>query len=176
MKKYFNRIKVAILAAFALVGSVIQTAIERAAAAPSGLGMRLKQGGFVLLGKSYMGYASGTIVELPASTEAALVASGQATVSAGPPTSGAVSTTANSGAVGIAAGQSSIVITNPNISVQSLVWACVAQAAADATLLRIERIVPGAGLVTIYGTAAATAAVTVDWAILNPNGSLSNPQ
>lgn len=137
---------------------------------------RLRQGGFVVLGRAYQGYPAGSIVELPASTEAAMIASGSAQASVGPPTPGNVSTTANSGCVGIAAGQSSVTITHPNITAQSLIWACVAQAAADATLLRVERILPAAGSVTIYGTAAATATTLVDWAILNPNGSLSNPQ
>lgn len=130
----------------------------------------------VLLGKSYLGYAAGTIVELPASVEAALIASGQATDSAGPPTTGNVTTTATQGCAAIAAGASSVTITNPLISKQSFVDAVVAQAAADATLLRVERVVPANGSVTIYGTANATATTLIKWAIINPNGSLSNPQ
>lgn len=126
--------------------------------------------------KGYAGYAPGTTVELPTSTEDALVKSGQATVSAGPPTPGPVTTTALSGCLQVAAGQSSIVVTHASVSVQSLIWAVIAQAAADATALRVERIVAAAGSFTIYLTAAATAGVLVDWAILNPNGSVSNPQ
>jgi hypothetical protein len=134
-----------------------------------------KQGGFVLLGRTYMGYASGTIVELPASTEAALIAAGQAVTSAGPPTAGAVSTTANSGCVTFAAAAASLVVTNPNVTVQSIVVAYINQAAADATMLDIVRIVPAAGSFTIHANAAATAATLVKWAIVNPNGSLSAP-
>lgn len=133
------------------------------------------QGGFVTLLRSYGGYQAGTIVELPKSVEDSLVAAGQATVSAGPATAGPVTTTMPSGSVTIAAGQASIVITNPNITAQSVIWAAVAQAAADGTLLRIERIVPAAGSVTLYGTANATAATAVDWAILSPYGNLSAP-
>lgn len=170
MKKILTSIKVAILAAFS---AVLNIAASRQEYVPR---MALKQGGFVLLGRGYQGYSAGTIVELPASTEAALVAAGQASVSAGPPTTGNVAITANSGCAAIAAGQSSVTITNPAITVQSLVWAVVAQAAADGTLLRVERVVPAAGSVTIYGTAAATATTLIDWAILNPNGSFSSPQ
>lgn len=130
---------------------------------------------FVTLNKSYGGYASGQTVELPKSTEDTLIANGGAVTSAGPATSGALSTFQPGGAATIAVGASSVVITNPLIFKQSLVWAVVAQAAADATLLRVERVVPSDGFVTIYGTANATAAVAIDWAILNPFGNLSNP-
>lgn len=133
------------------------------------------QGGFVTLLRAYGGYAQGTVVELPKSVEDSLIAASLATTSAGPATAGPVSTTMPSGSVTIAAGQSSIVITNPNITAQSVVWAAVAQAAADGTLLRIERIVPAAGSVTLYGTANATANTVVDWAILTPYGNLSGP-
>ena len=42
----------------------------------------------------------------------------------------------------------------------------VAQAAADGTLLRVERVVCAAGLFTIFGTANATATTFIDWAIV----------
>lgn len=129
----------------------------------------------ILLGRNYMGYAAGTVVELPASTEAALIASGNATNSAGPPTSGAVSTTARSGCVAFAIGAASLVVTHPDVTTQSQIIASVNQAAADATLLRVERIVPANGSFTIHGTAAATAVTLVKWALVNPNGSLSAP-
>lgn len=130
----------------------------------------------ILLNKSYAGYTSGTIVELPASVEAALIASGGAVDSAGPVTPGNVTTTANQGRVGIAAGASSVVVTHAAVNKQSVVTADVAQAAADGTLLRVERVVPADGSFTIYGTANATAAVSIKWAIVNPNGSFTNPQ
>ncbi|UOF78589.1 hypothetical protein [Bacteriophage sp.] len=130
----------------------------------------------VLLGRSYAGYAAGTIVQLPTNVEAALIAQGLATTSAGPVTPGAVSTTASQGRVGIAAGQSSVVVTNPSITAESKVFAVVAQAAADATLLRVERVLCAAGSFTIYGTANATAAVAIDWAILGPQGGLTTNQ
>lgn len=117
--------------------------------------------------RGYGQLAAGTVVELPASTEAALVAQGLATVSAAALTTGAYSTNEFSGTCAVAAAATSIVITNPNITASSKVWAVVSQAAADATFLRIERIVPAAGSVTIHGTAAATAATQIDWAILS---------
>lgn len=117
----------------------------------------------VLLNKAYGGYATGTIVELPADTETALIAQGLAATNAGPSTSGAVSTTYNSGSVTVAIGASSIVVTNANCSANSKAIAVVAQAAADGTLLRVERVVCAAGLFTIYGTANATAATVIDW-------------
>lgn len=135
----------------------------------------VKQGGFVLLSRSYAGYAAGTIVELPKSTEDALIAAGQATTSAGPATAGPVTTTATSGSVTVAAGAASLVVTNPLVTVQSIIFAVVAQAAADGTFLRVERVVPAAGSFTIYGTAAATAATIVDWAIIPPLGVVSFP-
>lgn len=122
----------------------------------------------IRLGRSYAGYAVNTIVQLPTNVEATLIAQGLATTSAGPVTPGAVSTTAAQGRVGIAAGASSVVVTNPNVTAESKIFAVVAQAAADGTLLRVERIVPAAGSFTIYGTANATAAVAIDWVILNP--------
>jgi hypothetical protein len=130
----------------------------------------------VLLGRSYAGYAAGTIVQLPTNVEAALIAQGLATTSAGPVTPGAVTTSASQGRVGIAAGQSSVVVTNASITAESKVFAAVAQAAADGTLLRVERILCAAGSFTIYGTANATAAVAIDWAILGPQGGLTTNQ
>lgn len=133
------------------------------------------QGGFVTLLRSYGGYQAGTIVELPKSVEDSLVAAGQATVSAGPPTPGAVTTTMPGGACAIAAGQSSVVITNPTVTAQSSIYAVVAQAAADTTLTQIVRVVPAAGSFTIVGNANATATTVVDWAILSPYGNLTSP-
>lgn len=124
----------------------------------------------VLLNKDYAGYAAGTVRQLRTSTETALIAQGLAASSSAAITTGAVTTTEMQGRVSIAAGASSLVVTNPNITTESKVFAVVAQAAADGTLLRVERIVCAAGSFTIYGTANATAATLIDWMVLNPLG------
>lgn len=125
----------------------------------------------VLLYRAYAKYPAGATVELPAELETNLINQGlAATALATAVTTGAQTTSAFSGTAAIAAGQSSVVITNPNITANSKVWAVVNQAAADGTLLRVERIVPAAGLVTIYGTDAATATTFIDWALLQPPG------
>lgn len=126
----------------------------------------------VLLSRSYAGYAAGTIVQLSSNEEAALIAQGFATTNAGPVTTGAVTTTKTSGRVAIAAGASSLVVTNPNVDVNSKIFAVVNQAAADGTLLRVERVVPAAGSFTIFGTANATATTTIDWALMSLSGEL----
>jgi hypothetical protein len=126
----------------------------------------------ILLSKAYKGYAAGTIVQLATQEEAALITQGFGTTSAGPVTSGAVTTTASAGRVSIAAGQSSVVVTNLNVDANSKIWAVVNQAAADGTLLRVERIVPAAGSFTIYGTANATATTTIDWMLMMVSGEL----
>lgn len=125
----------------------------------------------VTLNRAYAGYPAGSIVELSTDTESALIAQGlAATALATAITTGAATTFAYTGTVAIAAGASSVVVTNPNIDANSRVFAVVSQAAADGTLLRVERIVPAAGLVTIYGTANATATTYIDWQVLNPQG------
>lgn len=121
----------------------------------------------VLLNRAYGSLAAGTVTALPASTEAALIAQGIATSSAAALTTGAYTTTEFSGRGSIPIGGTSLTITHPLVTASSKIWAVVAQAAADGTLLRVERIVPAAGSFTIHGTAAATAAVTVDWAIVS---------
>jgi len=117
----------------------------------------------VLLNRAYGGYAAGTIVELNKDTEDSLIAQGLAVTSAGPATSGAVSTSEFRGSCTIAIAASSVVVTHPSCSLSSRVLAYVSQAAADGTLLRVERIVTAAGSFTIHGTANATAAVVVEW-------------
>lgn len=117
--------------------------------------------------KGYGQLAAGSVVTLPASTESALIAQGLATTSAATPTTGAYSTNEFSGRAAIAAAASSVVITNPFVNANSKIWAVVAQAAADGTLLRVERVVPAAGSFTIYGTANATATTVIDWAIVS---------
>lgn len=126
----------------------------------------------ILLNRAYMGYVAGTIVQLSTSTEAALIAQGLAVTSAGPVTPGAVTVaaTVQQGRVGIAAGSSSVVVTHAGVTAESKVSAVIAQAAADGTLLRVERILCANGSFTIYGTANATAAVAIDWVLHSPSG------
>lgn len=167
MKKFFSKLKAKLLA---IVDKAVSNLFSQGLFGPA-----LKQGGFVLLGRNYAGYLAGTVVELNAQLEAALIASGGATDSAGPPTTGNVTTTELSGCAAIAIGASSVTITNTAIKKQSKVWAVVAQAAADGTLLRVERVVCADGSVTIYGTANATAITLIDWAVIQVGGVLSNP-
>jgi hypothetical protein len=133
-----------------------------------------KQRGFVLLSRNYAGYLAGQIVELPTSTEAALVASGGASISVGPATAGPLATNQQSGAATILAGQLSVVITNPIVNIQSVVYAVIAQATADTTALQVVRVVAAAGSFTVFVNAAATANTAIDWAVLT-QGPLSFP-
>lgn len=126
----------------------------------------------VRLNRPYMGYLAGAIVMLTPNIEAALVAQGLATVSSGPVTPGAVSTTMPMGRVGIAAGASSVVITNPNVTNESIVVADLSNAVADATALYVSRIVKGAGTITIHVNANATAAIAIDWALVQSTGGM----
>ncbi|OLD92633.1 MAG: hypothetical protein AUG84_00825 [Chloroflexi bacterium 13_1_20CM_4_66_7] len=127
----------------------------------------------ILLGRAYRGYAAGTIVQLQTSMEAALIAQGIATASAGPVTPGAVTTDLSTGRLGIAAAGTSVVLTNPNITTESKIIAYLSNAAADGTALYITRITPAAGSVTFTLNAAATAAVAIDWAIIMFAGELA---
>ena len=127
----------------------------------------------ILLFRPYAGYAAGTIVQLPTSVEAALIAQGLGTNSAGPVTPGAVTTTMLLGRVGIAAGGASVVVTNPAFTTESKFAAWLSNAAADTTALYITRITPANGSVTFTLNAAATAAVAIDWALLGPMGGLT---
>jgi hypothetical protein len=121
----------------------------------------------VLLLKAYAGSAAGAVREYSSELEAALIAQGIASASTvASVTTGAQTSDTWSGTAAIAAGASSVVITNALIKANSKVWAVVGQAAADGTLLRVERVVPADGSVTIYGTANATATTIIDWAIL----------
>jgi hypothetical protein len=125
----------------------------------------------ILLSRDYKGYTAGSTVQLQSSEEAALVAQNYATVSASATTTtGAATANLVQGRATIAAGASSVVITNALIDATSKVYAVVAQAAADGTLLRVERILCAAGSFTIYGTANATASTAIDWVVLNPSG------
>lgn len=119
----------------------------------------------VLLGtKGYKGYLAGTVVNLPATEEAALISQGLATASTvASTTTGAVTANVREGICAIAAGSSSIVITNSLVNASTKITAYVSQAAADGTLLRVERVVAAAGSFTIYGTANATATTLIAW-------------
>ena len=126
----------------------------------------------VLLNKAYGGHAAGTVREFSSELETALIAQGLASASVvGSVTTGAQISNTWSGTVAVAAGASSVVVTNDLIKANSKVWACVAQAAADTTLLRVERVLCADGSVTIYGTANATATTLIDWAIVPTVGS-----
>jgi hypothetical protein len=131
----------------------------------------------ILLNKAYGGYLAGTIAQFPTSVEAALIAQGLATLSAGPVTPGNVNAgNQQQGRAGIAAGGTSVVITNGLIQTESKVYAYLSNAAADTTALYITRIqcTSNPGAITITLNAAATAAVSVDWFILGPGLSPTN--
>jgi hypothetical protein len=131
----------------------------------------------ILIGsnKSVYGYPVSTIVQLQTNQEAALIAQGMATTSAGPVTPGAVSTTNNMGRVGIAAAGTSVVVTNPNFTTESKFIAYLSNAAADGTALYVTRITPAAGSVTFTLNAAATAAVAIDWVQVLFQGEFAAP-
>lgn len=125
----------------------------------------------VTLLRAYGGSAVGQTLELSQELEAALVAQGLAVAAtANTSSSGAQTQNTFSGVATIPIGSSSVVITNSNVTANSVVLAVVAQAAADGTLLRVERVVPAAGSFTIYGTANATAATIVNWVVVAPPG------
>lgn len=116
--------------------------------------------------RSYSGYLGGTIVQLQTSEEASLVQQGLGTVSAGPVTPGNVTTSKTSGRVGISAAGTSVTVSNPAFDANSKFSAYLSNAAADGTALYITRITPAAGSVTFTLNAAATGAVSIDWALL----------
>lgn len=123
----------------------------------------------VLLSRSYLGQAAGTVGVFPASTESALVAQGLATVSVAVPTAGPFTSFATSGFATVPTGASSVVVTNPNVDITSRVQAQVAQTTADTTFTSVLRVVSAAGSFTIFGPANATAPTVVNWTITNNN-------
>lgn len=125
----------------------------------------------ILLSRNYRGYLAGTIVQLPTSLEAALIAQNYAVTSAGPVTAGAVTTDLSSGRVGIAAAGTSVVVTNANVTTESKIVATLSQAAADTTATGV-RVTPAAGSFTIGLNAASTGIVAVDWVLLAISGEL----
>lgn len=125
----------------------------------------------ISLNKAYGGAPAGAIVSFTSELEAALIAQGLAVASTRANTStGAQTQNTLQGTAAIAAGASSVVITNSLVDANSHVVAKVAQAAADGTLLRVERVVCAAGSFTIYGTANATATTLIDWEIVVNSG------
>jgi len=129
----------------------------------------------VLLSRPYAGAVSGSTIQVATNVETALIAQGVGTLASSSasaaPTTGAVTSSLSAGRVAIAAGASSVVVTNALVDVNSKVFAVINQAAADTTLLRVERIVPSAGSFTIYGTANATATTVIDWVLLQISGN-----
>ena len=83
----------------------------------------------VTLSRPYGQLASGAVVSLNASTEAALIAQGIAT-NGGTLTTGAFTTNEFAGRASIAAGASSVVINHPSVTANSVVTAVVAQASS----------------------------------------------
>lgn len=126
----------------------------------------------ILLSKAYAGYLAGTIVQLSTQEEAALVAQGLASTSAGPVTAGAVTTTKTMGRLGIAAAGSSVVLTNPAFTTESKFVAYLSNAAADATATALARITPANGSVTFTLNNASTGIVAIDWTLLMVSGML----
>lgn len=133
----------------------------------------------VLLNRPYAGFAAGLTVQVPTALENSIASAGlgsvASTAAAAAVTQGALSTSLPAGRVTVPIGSSSVVVTNPLVDVNSKIFAVINQVAADGTLLRVERIVPAAGSFTIYGTANATAAVSIDWAIVGPFGGVTTP-
>lgn len=72
---------------------------------------------------------------------------------------------APAGTVNIAAGQSSVVVTNNLVTANSLVFTVIRT--ADASLNYIDNVVPGAGSFTITGNANATGTVSVGFLVIN---------
>lgn len=131
----------------------------------------------VLLTKAYGGYAAATIVQLQTVTEAALIAQGLATMSAGPVTNGTqaatVYTTTTNMEMGRAAGAAAatvITVANASFTAESRFMAALSNAAADATATFITRIIPAVGSVQFVLNAAATGAVSVDWVRIMVSG------
>lgn len=120
----------------------------------------------VLLNRSYGGVPSGQVVSFTSELEAALIAQGLAAASTrATTTTGAQTQNALQGTCAAAAAAASVVITNNLVDANSHVTAKIAQAAADGTALRVERITCAAGSFTIFLTAAATATTLIDWEI-----------
>ena len=113
---------------------------------------------------------AGTInnVSVGVTTPAVVKTSGLQAVStdsSGTPGAATINTT--SGRCAIAAAATSVVITNSLVTAASKVFVKINQAAADVTLTSASRVSTAAGSFTIFGNAAATAAVVVDFLVVN---------
>ena len=80
-------------------------------------------------------------------------------------TPGAVTVNKAAGQVAIAAGASSVVVTNSLVTTASIVLVVLQR--VDATLTQILSVVPGAGSFTIRGNANATATTTMGFVVHN---------
>lgn len=125
----------------------------------------------VTLLRPYKGANAGVVLSFGTAEEASLIAQGLATTAAVANTTTGAQTVNNlTGIVSCPIGSSSVVVTNALVDANSIIFAAVRQTTADGTLLRVERIVPAAGSFTIFGTANATAATLIEWAVLVPGG------
>ena len=120
----------------------------------------------VSLNVAYAGYPSGTVAVFPKDTEDSLIAQGMAVNSSAAPTAGAQTVNILRGRAAMAAGASTLVITCPQCTAQSIVFAQVAQASADATFTTVLRVTPSAGSCQINGPALATAATAINWLVI----------
>jgi hypothetical protein len=127
----------------------------------------------ILLNRSYAGYPAGSIVQMQTVVEAALIAQGLASSSAGPVTAGNISTTQTQGRVGGAAATASLTVSNPSFTTESKFNAYLSQAAADATATVVNRIVAAAGSVTFFLNAASTGVISIDWMMEINSGDLA---
>lgn len=125
----------------------------------------------ILLSRPYAGYLAGTIVQLSTQAEAALIAQGFATTSAGPVTPGNVTTTEVAGRVGIAAAGTAVVITNPRFTTESKFSINLSNIAGDSTATSV-RVTPANGSVTFTLNAASTGVVAIDWLLQMVSGEL----
>ena len=80
-------------------------------------------------------------------------------------TPGNATINADRGKVAIAAGQSTVNVTNSIVTAQSVILAT--QVGTDATMNNIVAVVPGAGSFTITANAAATGNVPVGFLVIN---------
>lgn len=129
----------------------------------------------ILLSQPYAGYAAGTVVSLQTNVELALIAQNRGVANAGPVTPGPVTANEVVGRCGVAAAASSVVITNNLVNADSRIFAIINQAAADTTAFNVSRVSPAVGSFTIFLNAAATAPVSVDWALVLTAGKTSLP-
>lgn len=134
----------------------------------------------ITLIRPYAGFPAGAVVEFSKELEASLVGQGLASTSSGPVTPGAQTQQVPinpalpclAGTAAIAAGSSSVVITNPALNANCKAFAQISQATADGTATSIVRAVcaDGAGgapgTLTIFANANATAATEVSYLVV----------